>query len=132
MAIVLGTTIKNGKIATSFGVFNFVEGKADIPDDAAEKLVSLPTFQYEDEQVGPNKPEEKPAPEEEVKQENSNTQESEIEQPEPQQEEKVEAKFDEKELNTKNVAQLRKIAKDNGIDIGDASKKDEIIAILMA
>ena len=131
MATVLGTTIKNGKIATSFGVFNFVEGKADIPDDAAEKLVSLPGFQYEGAQNAP-KPEEKPAPEEEVKQEDSDTQESEIEQPEAQQEEKSEAKFDEKELNTKNVAQLRKIAKDNGIDIGDASKKDEIIAILMA
>lgn len=129
MAIVIGK-IKNGKIATSFGVFDFVGGRADIPDECAEKLVVLPGFKYEDAQNA-FKTAEKPVHEEEVKQEDSITQESTLEHSEPTQEEKAEDKFTEKELHTKNVAQLRKIAKDNGIDLGDASKKDEIIAVLM-
>lgn len=129
MAIVIGK-IKNGKIATSFGVFDFVEGRADIPDEGAEKLVALPGFKYEDAQNA-FKTAEKPVYEEEVKQEDSSTQESTLEHSNPPQEEKAEGKFNEKELHAKNVAQLRKIAKDNGIDLGDASKKDEIIAVLM-
>lgn len=34
-------------------------------------------------------------------------------------------------LNGKNVAQLKKIAKDNGIDLTGATKKDEIIPIIL-
>lgn len=34
-------------------------------------------------------------------------------------------------LNGKNVAQLKKIAKDNGIDLAGATKKDEIIPIIL-
>lgn len=34
-------------------------------------------------------------------------------------------------LNGKNVAQLKKIAKDNGIDLAGAAKKDEIIPIIL-
>lgn len=130
MAIVQ-STIKNGKIATSFGVFNFVEGKADIPDEAAEQLTSLPGFYYDDGRNAPKPPEQTPADKED-KQEDSNAHEAQLGQSETQEDEADKPKFDEKDLNSKNVAQLRKIAKDNGIEIGDATKKDEIIAILMA
>lgn len=34
-------------------------------------------------------------------------------------------------LNSKNVAQLKKIAKDNGVDLAGATKKDEIIPIIL-
>lgn len=35
-------------------------------------------------------------------------------------------------LEKMNVAQLKKYAKDNGINIGDASKKEEILAVIEA
>lgn len=34
------------------------------------------------------------------------------------------------DLSNKNIAQLRKIAKDNGIDLGNAVKRDEIIEVI--
>lgn len=38
----------------------------------------------------------------------------------------------EDELSKMNVPQLKKYAKDNGIDLGDASKKDEILEVILS
>lgn len=53
--------------------------------------------------------------------------ESSEEEPEPEKSSKFTVEF----LNGKNVAQLKKIAKDNNIDLAGATKKDEIIPIIL-
>ena len=96
-------------------------GIADIKDENyVANLIELDGFELVDGEKIPEKaPEVK---ETEVTLDEETTEVEEVEEA---------PELSEEFLVDKNVPQLRKIAKDNGIDLAGASKKDEIIAVII-
>ena len=131
---------KGQSIATAIGLISFDEnGIAEVNDEEmAEKLLQLDGYKRPDGEGAPKQPQSEPkkAEVENNSSEEENTQETE-ENTSDNEEENVEEEKSEGEelteevLTTKNVPQLRKIAKDNDIDLNGATKKDEIIAIIL-
>lgn len=123
--------MKGKKMTTSIGIIEFdANGVADIKDENyVASLMELDGFELADgeqmpEKVDDNEEVEVPSEEEESPQE---TEEETAETPA----EEEASEFSEEALADKNVPQLRKIAKDNNIDLAGASKKDEIVAIII-
>ena len=158
MSKVLCERMKGRPLVTAFGTFQFdSQGVADVPDEHVEKLLTLKGYrevgkedkqttetQQEDASNGQNDAKNtqvgKNTPEEENNQENDessgddeqvedagNDEEAAADSQEGEQKEVVTAET----FEGKNVAQLKKIAKDNNIDLAGATKKDEIIPILI-
>ena len=118
---------KGQSIATAIGLISFDEnGIAEVNDEEmAEKLLQLDGYKRPDGEGAPKQPQSEPK---KAEVENNSSEEENVE------EEKSEGEGEElteEVLTTKNVPQLRKIAKDNDIDLNGATKKDEIIAIIL-
>ena len=104
--------LKNKKLTTAFGEFTFDgEGKADIPDEQANKLLELKGYERidkEDEQKAEVKPAEKT---EEVT--------------------KTIDKVTVEDIKAKNVPMLKKFAKDNNIEVEGLTKKEELVDAIL-
>lgn len=159
MSKILCERMKGRQLNTSFGQFKFdQQGIAEVPDEHANKLLALNGYKLVDGQ--PAEPEKEDGQEDDsgVQNDAENGQmdktsdEDESDQnddesvtgqsgeddgeDDPEQEGEGETKGDKpaitlEYLNGKNVAQLKKIAKDNGVDLAGAAKKDEIIPIIL-
>lgn len=132
---------KGSSIATSIGIITFdANGIADVDDEEmVEKLLQLDGYERPDSEEADKQPEQSEQPQNETKQpaaeENSSEEENDQKNDESTSEDEKEKadseELTEEVLTTKNVPQLRKIAKDNNIDLNGATKKDEIVAIIL-
>lgn len=112
--------LANKKIATSIGILTLDKnGIVDIPADKVEKFIDIGFVALE----------EMPSTQAEMGVEQ-------VEEETPtvctNEEEKTVTEENTVDFSKMNVPQLKKYARDNGIDIGDANKKVDILAILQA
>lgn len=135
MAILKNLSLKGQNLVTQWGELTFNEnGETEIGEDAGKKLSTLNGFSFiSDEEIEKYPDDEKNSQETE----NTTTDESieeteneEIETEESSEEENV-TKYSEEELNAKNVAQLKKIAKEMGLTVASDAKKKQIIDIII-
>ena len=155
MATLKNVAYANKDLVTAYGTFHFSEtGETEIDESAGKKLATIQGFSLigdteepeqkndyveqdaeEDEQGENLTPEEENAQETEENGEPENEPESEEnnegESDESEDEDAEEDEITEDELQEYTVAELKKYAKDNGIDIGTASKKQDIINVII-
>lgn len=147
MSKIFNNRLKGKQLATSQGLIQFnAEGVADISnEELVEKLLELKGYTLvegsEKSSENPDKTSkvEKTSDEEENTQKNDeddSKSDEENDNTEEEDETKNDAEDDgvwteEKLAAIKNVAQLKKIAKDNNIDLQGATKSDEIKAIII-
>ena len=123
MSKIFNEALASAKLTTSLGEVEFNNnGVADVEDEEfVAGLLKLKGFALADGSV-PNAVEDS----EEVEQE------SEEEPAAVESDEGAGEELSEEVLNGKNIMQLKKIAKDNNIELSGANKKDEIISIILA
>ena len=119
----------NKELITSLGSATFnSEGIAEVAEEIGNALLELDGYSDADNEA--TEPEV-------VNLENKVVEEVPVEEtpsePENDEEEAKEEESDnlEEELSKMNVPQLKKYAKDNNIELNDASKKDEIISMIL-
>lgn len=123
---VINMLYRSKSLLTSQGTIKFDEnGVADVQsDEFAEELLKMKGFssvEGESQVEIPSKSDdEEPTPSSTPKEEEK-----------PEEEPADNAELDEEEIRKMNVPQLKKYAKDNGIDLGDATKKDEILEVIL-
>lgn len=124
MSKIFNEALASAKLTTSLGEVEFDNnGVADVDDEEfVAGLLKLKGFTLADGSV-PNAVEDSV---EEVEQEN------EEEPAAVESDEDAGEELSEDVLNGKNIMQLKKIAKDNNIELSGANKKDEIISIILA
>lgn len=124
MSKIFNEALASAKLTTSLGEVEFDNnGVADVEDEEfVAGLLKLKGFALADGSV-PNAVEDSV---EEVEQEN------EEEPAAVESDEDAGEELSEEVLNGKNIMQLKKIAKDNNIELSGANKKDEIISIILA
>ena len=124
MSKIFNEALASAKLTTSLGEVEFDNnGVAEVEDEEfVAGLLKLKGFALADGSV-PKAVEDSV---EEVEQENEE-EPSAVESDEDAGEE-----LSEEVLNGKNIMQLKKIAKDNNIELSGANKKDEIISIILA
>ena len=124
MSKIFNEALANARLTTSLGEVEFDNnGVANIEDEEfASSLLKLKGFALADGSV-PNAVEDSV---EEVEQE------GEEEPAAVESDEDAGEDLSEEVLNGKNIMQLKKIAKDNNIELSGANKKDEIISIILA
>ena len=134
MAILKNLSLKGQNLVTQWGELTFNEnGETEIGEDAGKKLSTLNGFSFiSDEEIEKYSNDEKNSQETE----NTTTEES-IEETEDEEIETEESseenvtEYSEEELNAKNVAQLKKIAKEMGLTVASDAKKKQIIDIII-
>lgn len=126
MSKIFNEALANAKLTTSLGEVEFDNnGVANIEDEEfVAGLLKLKGFALSDGSV-PHAVEDDSV--EEVEQEAEAGEPAAVESDE----DAVEY-LSEEVLNGKNIMQLKKIAKDNNIELSGANKKDEIISIILA
>lgn len=124
MSKIFNEALASAKLTTSLGEVEFDNnGVADIKDEEfVAGLLKLKGFTLADGSV-PKAVEDSV---EEVEQE------AEEEPAAVESDEDAGEELSEDVLNGKNIMQLKKIAKDNNIELSGANKKDEIISIILA
>ena len=143
MSKVLNESMKGKTVVMACGQVSFDEnGVAEIADEEfVAELVQLNGYSMADGSTpAPKKPVFEPADNDtdETSTEEKNTQnDAETDENDGQEESSEETSETEEsgltiaDLEKKNVAQLKKIAKDNDVDLAGASKKDEIMSIII-
>lgn len=148
MSKIFNDNHKGKSIATAIGLISFDEnGIAEVNDEEmVEKLLQLDGYKRPEGEETSDQTKQSEQSQNEIKQpevkdnssEEQSTQENDEEALNDEDEEEVDEEVDEEGeelteevLIAKNVPQLRKIAKDNSIDLNGATKKDEIIAIIL-
>lgn len=123
MSKIFNEALANAKLTTSLGEVEFDNnGVAEVEDEEfVAGLLKLKGFALADGNM-PNAVEDSV---EEVEQEAE-------EEPAVESDEDAGEDLSEEVLNGKNIMQLKKIAKDNNIELSGANKKDEIISIILA
>lgn len=136
MAILKNLSLKGQNLVTQWGELTFNEnGETEIGEEAGKKLSTLNGFSFiSDEEM------EKYSDYEKNSQETENTtadesieeetESEEIETENSSEEENV-TEYSEEELSAKNVAQLKKIAKEMGLTVASDAKKKQIIDIIL-
>ena len=126
MSKIFNEALASAKLTTSLGEVEFDNnGVADVKDEEfVAGLLKLKGFALADGSV-PNAVEDDSV--EEVEQEAEEEEPAAVESDEDAGED-----LSEEVLNGKNIMQLKKIAKDNNIELSGANKKDEIISIILA
>lgn len=124
MSKIFNEALASAKLTTSLGEVEFDNnGVAEVEDEEfVAGLLKLKGFALADGSV-PNAVEDSV---EKVEQEN------EEEPAAVESDEDAGEDLSEEVLNGKNIMQLKKIAKDNNIELSGANKKDEIISIILA
>lgn len=125
MSKIFNEALASAKLTTSLGEVEFDNnGVANVKDEEfVAGLLKLKGFALADGNM-PNSVEDSV---EEVEQEAEEEEPAAVESDEDAEEE-----LSEEVLNGKNIMQLKKIAKDNNIELSGANKKDEIISIILA
>ena len=159
MATLKNVAYANKDLVTAYGTFHFSEnGETEIDEFAGKKLATLEGFSLvgdteeheqendsveqdaeEDEQGENPTSEEENAQDTEENAESDSDEDDDDEEPvtdddedsENPDEDAEEDEITEEELQEYTVAELKKYAKDNGIDIGNASKKQDIINVIL-
>ena len=154
MATLKNVAYANKDLVTAYGTFHFSEnGETEIDESAGKKLATLKGFSLvgdteeheqkndsveqdaeEDEQGENPTHEEENAQETEENAESDSDEDDDEEEPDDSEnpdEDAEEDEITEDELQDYTVAELKKYAKDNGIDIGTASKKQDIINVIV-
>lgn len=148
MSKVRNENMKGKTVVMACGQVSFdSQGIAEIPDDFAVELVQLNGYEAVDGIPQPNPEADETLAETETQQEDAETDENGQEETQPEEnpdqtendEEKSEDDAQGKDESTltiadlegKNVAQLKKVAKDNDVDLAGATKKDEIMSIII-
>lgn len=123
MSKVINLSMKNRKMVTSFGKFEFdSNGVVDIPEDYVQSILEIPGFDpVEGIKIPDQKTTKTPAVE---------VSSAEVETDQEDDESTPENDLAE-ELDKLTVPQLKKYAKDHGVDIMGATKKDEIIPLIL-
>lgn len=123
MSKVINLSMKNRKMVTSFGKFEFdSDGVVDIPEEHVQSILEIPGFDpVEGIKIPDQKTTETPAVE---------VSSAEVETDQEDDESTPENDLAE-ELDKLTVPQLKKYAKDHGVDIMGATKKDEIIPLIL-
>lgn len=121
---------RNRDIITSFGTMHFDEkGVAEVSEETAHVFSSIPNFSIFEEKAV-QKPMQAP-----VSVHKSETTTPEVkptsEAPVATEEEKTEPETDINEIKSMNTMQLKKYAREHGIDTTGASKKDELLALIL-
>lgn len=114
---VVNVRYKNKGLITPFGLIKFDEnGVVDLPAEQASVLLALGGlfFDPDKEKETTSKSDTAPKPD------NSS----------PKPTNTSESKEEAEDLSKLNIMQLKKLAKERGIELGDANKKDEIIAVI--
>lgn len=123
MSKVINLSMKNRKMVTSFGQFEFdSEGVVDIPEDHVQSILDIPGFNPVEGIKIPDQ--------ETTKIPSVETSSAEVETDQEIDESTEETDLAEK-LDKLTVPQLKKYAKDHDIDIMGATKKDEIIPLIL-
>lgn len=124
MSKIFNEALASAKLTTSLGEVEFDNnGVANVEDEEfVAGLLKLKGFTLADG----NMPKAVEDSVEEVEQEN------EEEPAAVESDEDTGEELSEEVLNGKNIMQLKKIAKDNNIELSGANKKDEIISIILA
>jgi hypothetical protein len=135
MAILKNLNLKGQNLVTQWGELTFNEnGETEIGEDAGKKLSTLNGFSFiSDEEMEKYSDDEKNSQETEnttTDESIEETEDEEIETEDSSEEENV-AEYSEEELNAKNVAQLKKIAKEMGLTVASDAKKKQIIDIII-
>lgn len=120
MSKIFNEALASAKLTTSLGEVEFDNnGVADVEDEEfVAGLLKLKGFTLADGSV-PNAVED-------------SVEEAEEEPAAVESDEDAGEELSEEVLNGKNIMQLKKIAKDNNIELSGANKKDEIISIILA
>lgn len=129
--------MRNKSSVTSFGKITFdEEGITTVPDELTEEFLGMAGFEpVEDGQNSDQKPTKEtevvnPSEDKETAQEtDESTKDKENQEESSEESEEVETE-ESVDFEKMTVLQLKKYAKDNDIDLGDATKKDEIISVL--
>lgn len=142
--------MKSKNVVTSYGTFEFdSEGVSEMTDEQAERLSKLRGYKILDNAEGTSSEDDKEDSEgkssdneendqieDEIhEEESSEDDDQDLEDADPDtsdnEDEETEEQFTEEKLDKLTVAQLKKIAKDAEVDLNGATKKDEIICILL-
>lgn len=133
MGKVKNWSMRNKASMTSFGRIQFDEsGVTTVPDELTKEFLGMVGFSpVEDDQNSDQEPPKNPEMESTSADEETDQKSDEsIKDDKTQEESKDEAEKEAVDFEKMTVLQLKKYAKDNGIDLGDATKKDEIISVL--
>lgn len=150
MSKIKSERMKNRKLNTSFGQFTFdSEGITDVPEEHVHKLLALKGYkllnggdgQTDDTegdqkttQNGENSTQVTSSPDEGENTQNEDEKQQDDDDSEGEDDESDDTEgeeLDAEKLDKLTVPQLKKIAKEREIDLNGASKKDEIIAIII-
>lgn len=134
MSKIFNNRLKGKQLATSGGKIQFnAEGVAEIAnEELVEKLLGLKGYSLVEDTENPVKnPKKEPDMVKSSDEDEKPQEEDENTSDEEDAEGVAEAEYTEESLMEKNVPQLKKVAKDNNIDLAGATKKDEIIAIIL-
>lgn len=136
MSKIINNRLKGKQLATSYGKVQFnSDGVAEIEnEELVEKLLKLNGYKLVegDENSAENRQEEPDAGKTSAVEETTQKNDEDTSEDEPEEDDGVaETEYTEESLMEKNVPQLKKVAKDNDIDLAGATKKDEIIAIIL-
>lgn len=136
MSKIINNRLKGKQLATSYGKVQFnSDGVAEIEnEELVEKLLKLNGYKLVegDENSDENRQEEPDAGKTSAAEETTQKNDEDTSEDEPEEDDGVaETEYTEESLMEKNVPQLKKVAKDNDIDLAGATKKDEIIAVIL-
>lgn len=125
--LIKNTKYANKSLVIAGGQITFDEkGVTEVtPDEFAEKLLKLNGFSAVENQNPAKSDEVEPTEEDNTPKEENQTEDKNISS-EDNAEDDLESK-----LNKLNVPQLKKYAKEQNIDLGDVSKKDDIIKLIV-
>ena len=130
MAILKNKAFVGKDLITAYGKITFsAEGKAEVEDNLATKLATLNGFSIEaDEEIND---EEDTVEEEDTTEEEDNEEDEQIDESVDEEEADEENPITREELENMTVKQLEKYAKEMDIDLAGATKKAEIISVIL-
>lgn len=124
MAILKNTAFANKSLVTAYGKIEFNEnGISEVKDFVAKKLANLKGFTVEESDENLEV--------EEVVEEETTEEVEEIEEELDEVEENEKTSVTREELEALTVKQLEKFAKENEIDLAGATKKADIISVIL-
>ena len=114
---VVNIRYKNKGLITPFGAIEFNEnGVVELPEDQAKVLLSLGGLFFDPDKQKETASKVETAPKADSTSPKATSSSVDTEETE--------------DLSKLNIMQLKKLAKEHGIELGDANKKDEIIAVI--
>ena len=133
MVTLMNKKLANKNLVTAYGKLQFsAEGEVEVEETVARKLATLKDFSIVGEEEAVDETSEDEVGED-LTDEESDADEADDENTENDEEETdvEETSITKEELEKMSVKQLEKFAKDNDIDLGSATRKADIIAVIL-